>query len=356
MHSKKIISSALISTLLFSFSPAYANNKALLTAEAPIIVAEKLPTAVFCFGTVKEIITKDTKVTAIIITEDGQNSDKRFNISEETVIIDNQSTIAENLTSIKVGDKIAVYTSPISTFSIPPQSSAYVILTNIQEKAAAKLVKVHDITKLEDGSLKINDVDNQYSVSITKDTVISPYRTKQFVSMDSIEQDDYILFWSEIMTLSLPAQTTANNVVLLKGFDFGSFKKAPEEANSDFTELNKIVVSTQAGVISLKGTEICLEPNLTFYKNKDGIYMLPIRAISEALGYTVQWTSEDKRVDIFKESESYNLNIGRKECFKQNKLLMLENEPELINGVTYVSIEFLMEVMDLEIIIDDSHI
>ncbi len=356
MNIKKLISIAIISILLISFSSAYANESTLLTMEEPVVVAEKLPTAVSYSGVVNEVIAEDTKVVAIIITEDELISERRFNISEETVVIDNESSIAENLTSIKKGDKIIVYASPISTFSIPPQSSAYVILTNIQEKAPAKLMKVQDIAKSEDGSLKITDTDNQYVVGITKDTVILPYRTRQFVTMDSIEKENYILVWSEIMTLSLPAQMTADSVVLLNGFNFGNSAKDQADTSSEVPSLNKIIVSTQAGVISAKGIEICCEPNETFYKNKNGVYMLPIRAISEALGYDVQWISEGKRVDIIKGAETYTLYIGKQECGKQKMLLMLNNEPELRNGLTYVPVEFLTEVMELETVIDDSHV
>lgn len=356
MFIKKLISGAIISTLLISFSSVYAKDSILLTMEDPVDVAVSLPTAVSHFGVVREIITEDGKVSAIIIKENGLDQDRRFNISEETVVIDNESSIAESLTSIKEGDKIAVYASPISTFSLPPQSSAFVILTNIQEKAPAILMKVQDKTKLENGNLRIRDVDNQYIVTVTEDTAISPYRTKQFVTMDSIEEGEYILFWYEIMALSLPAQTSANSIVLLKGFDFDNSSKNEEEISFEVRELNKIIVSTQAGVISAKGVEICLEPNNTFYKNEKGVYMLPIRAISEAFGYTVEWTSEGKRVDIFKGAQTYNLSIGKKECGKQKMLLMLENEPELINGITYVPIEFLTEVMELETIINDGHV
>lgn len=374
MHIKKIISSAIISMMAISLLPAYASNDDLLILDSPVIVEQRLPTAVSYFGTVSYIITVDDKIIAITITEEGLSSERRFNISEQTVVIDNESAIADNLASIKKGDKIAVYASPISTFSIPPQSSAYVVLTNIKEKSPAKLVKVQDVIQTEDGSIKISDTDNQYIVSVTQDTSLLPYRTRQFVTMDSIQKEDYILFWSEIMTLSLPAQTTANCVVLLKGFDFGKPIATEEEAitetaaveentvitaveeNTKVTALNKIIVSTQAGVISAKGVEICLEPNETFYKNEKGVYMLPIRAISEAFGYTVEWTGEGKRVDIFKGAQTYNLSIGKKECGKQRMLLTLENEPELINGITYVPVEFLTDVMGLETVISDAHV
>ncbi|NLD50036.1 MAG: hypothetical protein GX660_23075, partial [Clostridiaceae bacterium] len=54
--------------------------------------------------------------------------------------------------------------------------------------------------------------------------------------------------------------------------------------------------------------------------------------------------------------QTFNLYIGKKECGKQRMLLMLKDEPELRNGITYVPVEFLTEVMGLETVIDDSHI
>ncbi len=353
---KKVISIALISSVLISCSFAYAADSISLTEQNPAIVAEKMPMAISYSGVVSEVITEGDKVSAIIITEDGLESDRRFNISEETVVIDNESAVAQNIASIKKGDKITVYASARSTFSIPPQSSAYVILANIQEKSPAKLIKVQDIERRDDGSLRITDDDNRYIVTITKDTVLLPYRTRQFVTMDSIEKGDNILFWSEIMTMSIPAYTGADRMVFLKGFDFGNYTKGQEDTSAEVTKTDKVIISTQAGVIAVKGQEICCEPDDTFYKNKNGVYMVPIRAISEALGYKVKWTDKGKRVDIVKGAKTFNLNIGKKECGKQKMMLMLKNAPELKNGRTYVPIEFLTEVMGLETVINDGHI
>ncbi len=357
MYFKNLVSIALISTVLLTNSFAYASDNISLTMENPVVVAEKMPTALSYSGVVREILTEDTKLSAFIITEDGLNSDRRFNISEKTVVIDNESAVAQSITSIKKGDKISVYASPISTFSLPPQSMAYVILANIQKKAPAKLIKVQEIANSENGSLKITDTDNQYVVGVTKDTVLLPYRTRQIVTMDSIEKGDYILVWSEIMTMSIPAQITADRVVLLKGFDFDNSANDQEYTGSEVPQCDKIIISTQAGVISVNGKEISFNvPKETFYRNEDGVYMLPVRAVSEELGYKVLWDNKGKRVDIVKGAKTFTLNIGNKECGKQKMRQLLENAPEIKKGLTYVPIEFFSEIMEIEVVINDSNV
>ncbi len=355
MYFKNLVSIALISTVLLTGSFAYASDNISLTMENPVVVEEKMPTALSYSGSVDEILTEDTKLSAIIIKEDGLNSDRRFNISEKTVVIDNESAVAQSITSIKKGDKISVYASPISTFSLPPQSAAYVILANIQKKAPAKLIKVQEIANSENGSLKITDTDNQYVVGVTKDTVLLPYRTRQIVTMDSIEKGDYILVWSEIMTMSIPAQMTADSVVLLKGFDFDNSANDQEYTGSEVPQGDKIIISTQAGVISVNGKEISLNvPKETFYKN--GVYMLPVRAVSEELGYKVLWNNKDKRVDIVKGAKTFTLNIGNKECGKQKMIQLLKTAPEIKKGLTYVPIEFFSEIMEIEVAINNSNV
>ncbi|WP_010680985.1 copper amine oxidase N-terminal domain-containing protein [Acetivibrio cellulolyticus] len=352
---KKLISIAVMSAVILCWSSAFATDDIVPIMDNPVAEAEKLPTTVSYSGNVSEVLTEDANLSAIVITEDGQNSDRRFNISEDTVVIDNELAVAQNITSIKKGDKITVYASPISTFSLPPQSSAYVILTNIQEKAPAKLLKVEEIAKNQDGSMTITDTDNEYMVGITKDTVLLPYRTKQIVTMDSIEKEDYILVWSEIMTMSIPAHMTADSVVLLKGFKFGEPIEDEDVTSSEVSQVDKVLLSKQAGVIFVNGKEISVKgANKVFYENKNGVCMLPLRAISEALDYSVQWTSEGKRVDILKGAKSFTLHIGSKECGKQKMRCILENEPEIKNGLTFVPIEFLTEVMEIETIINNS--
>lgn len=93
-----------------------------------------------------------------------------FNISESTLLIDNVTGEVASLKDIKAGDEIYVYHSQAMTRSIPPQSAAFAILTNVEEnKSVATLINVKEVTELENGGIKILSDDDFYSITIKND-------------------------------------------------------------------------------------------------------------------------------------------------------------------------------------------
>jgi hypothetical protein len=348
MKLKKLLSAAIFTTLLLTGISAYGaekNNKS--SIDAPATNENKLPETVLYQGVVDELVFDGSSLAGVVMTEQNeQKSQRRFNFSKNTVILDNELGIAQNLDKIKVGEKISIYSSPISTFSIPPQSSAYVVLINIQKKSPAKLIRVQDIQRNKDKSITLFDTQQEYNIDITKTTVLMPYKTKQLVKIESIAKDDLVLVWSEIMTLSIPAKITADRAVLLNGYDFKST-----------TSENKIILSTQAGVISVNGKEIILNADKELYfKNKNGTYMLPLKAIAEVLGYKVQWTNTAKRVDIIDGAKTYTTIIGSKDYGKQKMRVVLKTASEIKKGITYVPIEFFSEIMEVNTSVNNNHV
>lgn len=300
MSFKKMFLMLLIASFVFGGAAAYAAAGGTDNTGAPAIYEEKVPISLQYTGSVAEIIKDSGFISALIITEGNDESTaRRFNISDYTVVIDNESGTAESLSAIKVGDQVSVIASPMSTFSIPPQSPAYVILTNIQNKAPAKLLQTGPISRKADGTMTILDTENNYLVSITKDTILAPYRTKQIVFPEDIREGDYILVWSEIMTLSIPAQMTADMAVLLTAYDFGK------------------------------------------------IPMLPVRSIAEGMGFEVKWISESQTVELKKDSLTFSMKIGSNTYVSKGQDLALNSAPEIINGRTYVPAAFFTEIMGI---------
>ncbi|WP_312831964.1 copper amine oxidase N-terminal domain-containing protein [Sedimentibacter saalensis] len=320
MNLKRILSMLIVTALLFSGISVYAAESTSGSTASPAVNEERLPMSMQYTGDVTKIIKDNEIVTALVITEGNDKiTTRRFNISDSTVAIDNESGTAESLSTIKVGDKVSVIASSMSTFSIPPQSPAYVILTNIQEKAPAKLIQVGEIGKKTDGTMTVLDTDNNYIVSITKDTVLAPYRTKQIVVPEDIQKENYVLVWSEIMTLSIPAQMTADMVVLLTGYDFG-----------------KIPMPAQPAL------------NITNYhtfQSSEGETMLPVRNIAEAMGFEVKWLNETKTVELKKESVTFYMNIGSKTYGNRGQKQDLKSAPEINNNRTYIPAIFFTEIM-----------
>ena len=314
----------IITTFLFGGASAYAAESTPDSTTLPSTSEDKLPISLQYTGSVTEIIKDNEIVSALVITEgNDENTARRFNISDVTVIINNENGLAESLSAIKVGDKVSVIASPMSTFSIPPQSPAYVILTNIQNKVPAKLMQVGTISQKADGTMAILDTENNYLVSITKDTVLAPYRIKQIVVPEDIQKGDYILVWSEIMTLSIPAQMTADMAVLLTGYDFGKIPMPAQPA--------------------LKVADD------TTFKNNAGETMLPVRSIAEGMGFEVKWIRETKTVELKKDSITFSMKIGSNTYENRGQDQALKSAPEIYNNRTYVPTAFFTEIMGVSL-------
>lgn len=284
---------------------------------------------------VKEVMTEDGIVTAILAITDG--NEERFNIFSDTVVINNETGNPSSLNELVPGDKIFVYGSLMKTRSLPPQSTAFIVLTDIDVKAPAKFVKVMSMEENAAGNLIVFDANGEYNVNITEETVLRPYRTKQIVTKDDIKAGANILVWSEIMTLSLPAQMTADMVVLLP---------EEQEPSSD-----KIIISLMAGVIAYNGLEITPEGDELFYDQNDTL-MIPLRKVCETLGYEVKWVPEGNKIELHKDGQIVKLQIGS----HQYNDVELAIAPELTNSITFVPTEFLAEILNYEVSINNHHV
>ncbi len=73
---------------------------------------------------------------------------------------------------------------------------------------------------------------------------------------------------------------------------------------------------------------------------KGNIY-LPIRAVSEALGYSMDYNSKTKIIDIKKNSFAIKLTVGSKNAIVNGKKILLDRAPYLVNGRAYVPETFI---------------
>ena len=77
-------------------------------------------------------------------------------------------------------------------------------------------------------------------------------------------------------------------------------------------------------------------------KEEEGTTLLPIRAISEQLGYTVTWNGEEKSVLVADETNALTIVLGETgvSAMARSAAMSLEKAPVLIDGVTYVTQDF----------------
>jgi CBS domain-containing protein len=99
----------------------------------------------------------------------------------------------------------------------------------------------------------------------------------------------------------------------------------------------------------IKVNGITLETKVHVY-GKDGQLMVPLRLISEALGYTVTWNSDTKTVGLSKEQKVAQINLGEDSYFYGKGKLASQSlgvASELKTSLTFVPITFFSKILNV---------
>lgn len=226
---KKRAVTILISASMLFTTAAFANE-----AIQPEVISANSGISSYVPSSLRSMITVSETGEGYIIGKTDEETELRLNLSENTVIIDSVTALPLSISDIKEGDVIFAEYSEAMTRSLPPQSSAYFIAANTDKGGAVNLINVSEIQKKEDGSIAVTDLSKQIIVTIAKDALVSPYKTKNIVTLDDIKVGSSLLAWYDIVALSLPGQSRTDKVVLLP------IKEAP----SDNEESDKLGLLT----------------------------------------------------------------------------------------------------------------
>lgn len=83
--------------------------------------------------------------------------------------------------------------------------------------------------------------------------------------------------------------------------------------------------------------------------NSNGNVLVPLRAIFESLGATVEWDSSTQTVTATREGRTVVLTIGSKTAYINGVAVTLSAEPQLVNGYTMVPVRFVSEAFGGEV-------
>ncbi|MBQ4110958.1 MAG: hypothetical protein IJC74_08760 [Clostridia bacterium] len=78
----------------------------------------------------------------------------------------------------------------------------------------------------------------------------------------------------------------------------------------------------------------------------DGITMLPLRAVAEGLGYTVNWIDESRTIELTQGAQFITFSIDADSyAFSRRAPIELGTVPKLIGEFTYVPLNFIDEIL-----------
>lgn len=82
---------------------------------------------------------------------------------------------------------------------------------------------------------------------------------------------------------------------------------------------------------------------------KDGITLIPVRAVSEKMGAEVEWDGENGVVTIDKDGTVIKLYTGTHDAYVDGEKYTLDHSAEIINNRTLVPLRFVAESLDLTV-------
>jgi len=313
LNKKSLIAGALSLSLISIFSTAtFAVDGDLLVSHAvsdnvmPIAdTAEPVKYARFMSfsGTVKKI-TETEHGFSYVYLENDEGTPANFIVSDETYVVDKKE--------IKVGVKLTgYYDSMVPMIMIyPPQYKAEVVVVGDVEDNLAVDVFDKDLIS-SDGMLKLN---------IGEDTKITLKDGKAYDGELSLRK---LLVRYGASTRSIPAQTTPTEIIVLSTEKDEIALQQEEESLIDLIDASSLELVVNDKVIAAAPA----------YVSEDKVIMVPVRAISEALGYKVVWQHEEQKVTI---GDKVSFIIGE-----------VPYKAELKNGTTYVPLKFFKETMGM---------
>lgn len=84
--------------------------------------------------------------------------------------------------------------------------------------------------------------------------------------------------------------------------------------------------------------EDTIELDSPAYINEGGYAMLPLRAVSEALGATVNWNEESQSISILSGSRIISMKIGEKTMYVNGTPIPMNTAPEISNSRTFIPV------------------
>lgn len=244
-----------------------------------------------------------------------------LNVNETTLFIDAKTGLPSNFSDIKANDLVYVFYSAAMTRSLPPQSKAIAIVTGAKkDQTIPKLMTVKKIMDSKEGQISFLNTDEDMVVTILKENPISPFKTKQIVTYKDIQPGSKVFVWYDIVLMSYPGQTTATKTVFVSA--------------GDATVTTPLYISVNGKVLNIK-TPAVIE--------RDGKYLVPLKAVSNALGFHLKWDAKTRTAAIDNGVVKTTVTVGKDAYYKaSSKAIGLTNtftygaSPEIVNGTLYV--------------------
>lgn len=171
------------------------------------------------YGTVKEVRKDDNNNITQILLDSEKYGEYLMNVQESTVWVDGGKYCKDETynETLKEGEGVYIFHSPIQTRSLPPQSPALAIVRNTpMDVGQAMYHKVEQLTILEDdGQAGILTDGGSLKVLFDDQTEIVNYQDGTALTKDDIKVDGHIMAWYSVVAEQYPGQTYTKHILVL---------------------------------------------------------------------------------------------------------------------------------------------
>ena len=329
---KKVLS-LILAIIAITSMTAFAQEDVMLINEDVMLISENpteevavMPEAMYtsAYGTITEVADDYVMVKTM------DNEEIQFNTSEFTQVIDANTVMPLDLKSRET-DLVMITYANAMTMSLPPQAYAFAIVGNIKSEMGNPMFTIVEEVKTTDNGIVIVTDGGMKEITVPANAQVSPYMTRNIVTLADIKEGSNVLLWYDMMTMSIPAYATSERVVVMAGNVMDMYN---DEETEEVTEEGLLV----------NGVAITLAQDEVEYDN-NGVAMLPLRTVAETLGFKVEWVNETQSIIVSKDAFSATIRIGTVEGGINKMRLVLETAPILYSGSkTYVPASFFAEL------------
>lgn len=168
------------------------------------------------YGEVKDILTDEEGTLTGLWMESPKSGEYVMKLSEETYWIDSGERTASDPATLKVGERLYVFHSSVSTRSLPPQTAAYAVVRNIpQDVGCAQYHEVEAVEETDEG-VRITTDNGGLILSLNKDTTLLSYNGDAPENPADIPVGSHIMAWYQVVLESFPGQAHPSHVMTLE--------------------------------------------------------------------------------------------------------------------------------------------
>lgn len=285
------------------------------------IMSEDIPNYIEFTGKITKIDKEDGRFS-ILAENDLENAMDKLvaHLSGDVVLLDEETMDFISMEDLQEGMEVSIYyeKDTMMMLSYPGQLSPNVVVVKSENKDVnIKIDKFDKELVSDDNGLKLNLNDQVELVDLKGNKI----------EKEDLANKDLVVFYT-VSTRSIPAQTTPQKVVAIK--------------NHEVDVLHYLNLNSKR-----------LNLDYLMHKTEDNQLMVPLRQVTEALGFNIFWDQESKSVKIEKDGYSSSLTIGSNEYQYYDMILEL-TAPQLIDSKTYVPLDFIKDILvtDVEVTMD----